>query len=446
MNFNFERSLFGSIPYVDQWLGLWLMEPSKFESLASMVRSSDIAAHLLNVQANGFEMQAKSSDASGRNFYYREDIGNTAVIHLNGTLQKQSNSFSASTSTVLARRELRDAVASDKIGSILLSIDSPGGTSAGTKELADEIISARSKKPVFAHISDLGASAAYWIASAATEVTSNEAALVGSIGTYAVVHDMSALAAKEGVKVHVIKAGQYKGMGMPGTELTQDQLSEIQKMVDSANQMFLDGVALGRNMTPAQVQGLSDGRVHRAKDAKALGLIDGIESFDAALQRAQAAASARPQVRGASKMSVSPSEIRAACPGCSADFIVASQEANRDLQGCMAAYIQSLATDLAVASEQLAKANASLTEANAKAEASSKELESLKVAAAAKVGAGVEGLSTATSETVSSDETESYWGKVKELQSEGKTRAVAMGIVNKKHPELRAALVAAANK
>src|SRR5581483_9650939 len=109
-----------------------------------------------------------------------------------GMLMKGQSSMGG-TSTVMARRDIRQAVADQDVAGILLAIDSPGGTVAGTDDLAAEVRQARTSKPVWAAIDDLGASAAYWVASQTQRVTVNSpTALVGSIGTLQVIRDLSA--------------------------------------------------------------------------------------------------------------------------------------------------------------------------------------------------------------------------------------------------------------
>jgi signal peptide peptidase SppA len=429
-------------PYVEQWTGLWAMEPTAFQALAVLVQSTDIAAHLERVQA-----ASGAEGSAARSWRYRQDQSGVAVLSLTGTLQKQRASMSSSTSTVEARRELRAAVGDPEIGAILLAIDSPGGTSAGTQELFDEIRKAATQKPVFAFINDLGASAAYWVASGADFISTNRGGLVGSIGTYAVVQDFSALAAKEGVKVHVVKAGNMKGAGVPGTEVTADQLSEVQRIVNAANSRFLEGVASSRGTKLTQsIETIADGRVHPANEALALGLIDKVQTFEEALQQATVAATDRLRSnskKGKTQMSVTSKEIKAACPGATADFIVACQDAGRDLASCQSAWMQELATDLAASNEELAKIkaeNQSLT----------KQLEEAKaktVVATGRAAGGVDLLETnGNGKTEPSADADQYWAKVKEFEKGGSTRQQAMMAVNKLHPELREALLASANK
>jgi signal peptide peptidase SppA len=250
-----------------------MYEPT-FRLLFEQAMRLDITSHLSSERVQ--EVIDEVSRAGSAEGSYRTTIRNgVAVIRANGSLMKQASSFSAGTSTVLLRQSLMAAMRDDSVNSALLAIESPGGTAAGTYELAETISRFASQKPIVAHIEDLGASAAYWIASATQSISANAPAKVGSIGTYAVIQDLSAMAAKEGVKVHVVRAGsEHKGAGVPGTEITPAQLAEFQRHVDRTNDFFVAGVAAGRKMTEVQVRQLADGRVHGAEEARQLGLID----------------------------------------------------------------------------------------------------------------------------------------------------------------------------
>ena len=206
--------------------------------------------------------------------------GGTAIIQIWGITLKQESCLFCSTSTVFARRQIRAAVRNDAVKAILLHVDSPGGTVAGINDLADDIFAARQRKPTVAFIEDLGASAAYWAASQAGQVFMNPSGSAGGIGTYAVVVDASRAAKTEGVKVHVIKAGKFKGAGTFGTEITDEQLEMFQERVDQLNEFFIQSVARGRGMSLNRVRELADGRVHIGQAAVKLGLVDGLKSLD----------------------------------------------------------------------------------------------------------------------------------------------------------------------
>jgi len=186
---------------------------------------------------------------------------------------------------VLLRQQIRHAFRNTDAAGILLRFDSPGGTVAGTEDLAADIAAAAGGKPVYGYAEDLCASAAYWGYSQCTKTFANATALVGSIGTYMAIEDLSGHAEQLGVKVHVIRAGTFKGAGTPGTEITDDQLAEWQRIVDELNAHFIAGVARGRRMGESKVRELADGRVHVGQAAVQLGLVDVIESFDDTLAR-----------------------------------------------------------------------------------------------------------------------------------------------------------------
>jgi len=220
----------------------------------------------------------------------RDDVGyktisnGVAAINIHGPLMKGVSKFGG-TSTVLTRKAIRQATQDDDIDTIVLHVDSPGGRVAGTMELAAEVRRAAAVKTVHAHIDDLGASAAYWSISGATTITANQMAQVGSIGTIAVLYDSSERMEKEGIKVHVISTGAFKGSGTPGTEITKADIAEFQKKVDEYNEFFLKGVSDGRKIPIEQVEQVADGRVYIASEARSLGLIDEIMSYEDAVNR-----------------------------------------------------------------------------------------------------------------------------------------------------------------
>jgi signal peptide peptidase SppA len=201
-----------------------------------------------------------------------------ATLHVEGLLSRDGEFGGSSTNQL--RRELRQFVESPDVRAVLIHVRSPGGVTAGTYELGADVAAARLRKPVVAFIEDVGASAAYWIASQAQQVFADHMALIGSIGTYTVVHDWASLFNRVGIKAHVIRAGKFKGAGALGTDITAEQIDEWQRVINSLNEHFLAAVSTGRRLPMEQVRQLADGRVHVGDEARALGLIDGTMSFD----------------------------------------------------------------------------------------------------------------------------------------------------------------------
>lgn len=279
---------------LDEYLGLWCIHEEIFQAAWQHVQQMDLHVHVREVtkgKRGVAKTAAGGSGTSGAKPQYAVTSGGVAVIELSGSLMKMQSSLSSSSSTVLARRQLRLAAADDQVVAIAVKIDSPGGTMAGTGDLADDIGAAGQRKPLYSYIEDMACSAAFWAGCRGQKVYANSTAIVGSIGTYMVVTDYSANAAAQGIKVHVVKAGAMKGTGVPGTEVTPQQLADLQAMVDAANDQFVRAVAKGRRLTDDRARALADGRVYVGAAAQAAGLIDGVQSFDATLDQLAAAAS-----------------------------------------------------------------------------------------------------------------------------------------------------------
>jgi signal peptide peptidase SppA len=266
-------------------LGLYAIEPLWFTQAVQAVQRG-----LWPVLSQ--EQMAATMSRDQGSLYAQTDDG-VAVIRIVGQITKGLSKFGG-TSTVMTRRALRQAVADDSIKSILLAIDSPGGQVAGVQDLADEVLRTRQRKPVAAYIEDQGASAAYWIASQAQRITANRGAEIGSIGVFAVLQDLSGAAERDGVQVRVVSTGPYKGLGVPGTPVTQDLLDEVQSQVDQVGTFFFSAVQQGRKLSDTRLQAVTDGRVWIASQAQELGLIDGVHSFDEAITEA---ATLRPRRR-----------------------------------------------------------------------------------------------------------------------------------------------------
>ncbi|MEM8738648.1 MAG: S49 family peptidase [Planctomycetota bacterium] len=268
--------------------GLWCLYEPAAKTLWQAAQNLDLAAHVGEARAVPELRQHRVPVAVGGagRLSSARAVG---VVELSGTLMRHPSSLYDSTSTVEARRVIREMADDPGIAGILLVIDSPGGTASGTDDLARDVAAAALRKPVHAHVDDLAASAAYWVASQATRITAgSRTAAVGSIGTYLVLYDYSGLAAKEGVEAVLISTHELKGAATPGTKITDAQRAEFRRVVDQLQNHFSSGVADGRGL-PAEkldpdAEGtLATGQVWLPEDAIALGLLDAVESFDEAL-------------------------------------------------------------------------------------------------------------------------------------------------------------------
>lgn len=255
-------------------MGPWLIEPGFLESALAAYRDGrdPVAARRTGGRtADGDELYAMAE-------------GGVAVIPIVDVMAKGSSKFG--TDTVMTRRAVRTAAADKAVRCIVLTIDSPGGTVRGTADLARDVYNVRNRKPVLAQIDDEAASAAVWVASQATEVAANPTAQVGSIGVMTVIEDTSGAAEFQRRKVHVVASGPYKGVGVDGAPVTDEQLAYIQSRVDELSDHFVAAVAEGRSMPTSKVRELATGRMWGATAAQTLGLVDTIRTMDETLARA----------------------------------------------------------------------------------------------------------------------------------------------------------------
>lgn len=423
------------IPHLDQYVGPWAMYEPAFVGVIEQANRLDLVAHMKSFQ------QQDGSPMDGNS----ERVGDVAVINLVGPMTKYGSSLSSLRGgTVGLRRSLRNAVADDDIKAILLKVDSPGGSTAGVGDLADDVWAAAQKKTVWAFIEDLGASAAYFVASQATKVVANPGGLVGSIGSYGVLYDWSALYAKEGIKAYVIKAGEFKGVGVRGTEITESQREETQRTVDQINDLFVATIARGRGIPLQEARKLADGRIHIGSEAQKLGLVNEVGTFDKVLTELGQTVQ-NPQkgfvmeTLNIESTPLSPpvpvqveppvasfQGIKEACPGADSAFICAQLECKATVEQVGKAWMAEQATRLA---------------------ATQKELENAKAVAAKP---GVEALGTAVSEgdTDAGDGNpiQAWRSAVDAKVKAGMNRMRAASAVNRERPGLREAFVEASNQ
>lgn len=280
---------------MSEYFGICAMEPTRFTRMVDhvqrMAAGGSLAAHVAEglARQRAMDSEERNENRQSRRLYEVRSSGKSggdgptqiAIIDLSGTLMKQVGSLDDGTSTAFARLQLRTAVADRDVGAIMLRIDSPGGYVSGTEDLAADIRSAAAKKPCYAFVQDLCASAAYWAACGCSKIFANNAtAEIGSIGVLMAFYEATGAAAMQGLKAVVITTGSLKGTGFPGTEITAEQRAYLQGLVNATHDEFLAVVARGRGLSLAAIEKLATGAVYPAKAAVENGLIDGIKTQD----------------------------------------------------------------------------------------------------------------------------------------------------------------------
>lgn len=170
---------------------------------------------------------------------------------------------------------------------ILLRINSPGGSPAGSEEVFNEIMRVRrAGKPVYTSMADVAASGGYYIACASDRIYADSSTLTGSIGVIWDITDMSGLYKKIGFNPQVIKSGKFKDLGSGNRPLTPEEKALLQAIVMETYGQFVRAVAEGRNMPESEVRKIADGRVLTGTQAMRAKLVDRIGGFHEAVRAA----------------------------------------------------------------------------------------------------------------------------------------------------------------
>lgn len=204
-----------------------------------------------------------------------------ALISVSGALTPRGSYYGSSLADIASQASR--AGADPDVAGIVLNVDSPGGTVHGTAEAAAAVADAATKKPVIACVNTLAASAAYWIASQASEIVMTPSADVGSIGAMAMHVDYSKALEDAGINVTLIRSEQSprKNEAHPFGPLSDDARAYVQGRINDAGADFIRTVASGRGTTQAKVrEEFGQGRMFGAREAISRGMADRMATLD----------------------------------------------------------------------------------------------------------------------------------------------------------------------
>lgn len=181
--------------------------------------------------------------------------------------------------------QLRKFGDDSSVKAIILHINSPGGGAAASQEIYHEVLRVREEdhKKVIASIESVGASGAYYIASACDKIYANDASVVGSIGVIMEWTNYGDLLRWAKLKNVVIHAGELKDAGDPSRDLTPKEEAYFQSLVDNMYTQFVHDVATGRHSSDDKIRPLATGQVWTGQQSLPLGLIDKVGGYRVAL-------------------------------------------------------------------------------------------------------------------------------------------------------------------
>lgn len=202
----------------------------------------------------------------------------TAMVEVNGMI---SDATKANADTII--EGLRDAFEDKKTRGVVLRINSPGGSPVQSDYVYREIVRLKEEypeTPLHAVIVDIGASGAYYIASAADNIYVNPGSIVGSIGVLMNGFGFVEAMDKLGVERRLLTAGENKGMLDPFLPLQDEDVNHIQTVLDDIHQEFIDAVKQGRGERLADNPKLFSGMFWSGLQSIKLGLADEVGDVD----------------------------------------------------------------------------------------------------------------------------------------------------------------------
>jgi signal peptide peptidase SppA len=233
------------------------------------------------------------------------DDSNIAVIPIIGAISRYQSFWSrifgsGSANVDDIQSQISDALADPTVQAILLEVDSPGGQVAGIADLADSIRAAAGIKPVVAFVSDLGASAAYWLSAAASKIVVSQSAFVGSIGVVATYVDTSKMDEAIGwQEIEIVSSQSPKKRPDPATG---DGRTQIQSQIDALADLFVGAVADFRAASTENVlSSFGQGDIVLAQSAVSLGMADQVGTMADAISLANTLSSEKSGVAFAAR-------------------------------------------------------------------------------------------------------------------------------------------------
>jgi signal peptide peptidase SppA len=277
-------------PALDKWFTEtpWAIRPEMLAVLQE-IRKVRLSGHRFSAEEIEQRIGAARGDRpSGRS-------GAIAVVPLYGVIVPRATAMTQMSGGMTLqdfRGMLREAVSDPDVSAILIDVDSPGGSVDQVAETADEVRDAAARKPLWAIANTDCYSAAYWIASQASELWVTPSGGVGSVGVYAGHVDYSGQLEQDGVQVTLIQYGDRKTDGNPYQPLSAEALAGIQSDVDTFGEMFVAAVAKGRGVKTSVVKSdYGQGAIVLARAAVAAGMADKVGTFGQAVQELARASS-----------------------------------------------------------------------------------------------------------------------------------------------------------
>jgi signal peptide peptidase SppA len=263
----------------------WAIEPNKGRELAAM-----LTRRVNGERATAEEIAlAAGARAATRSRKSKSRPASVAVIPLHGVMVQRADWLMEACGVLSSEQvgQLVDQAAADPaVETIVIDVDSPGGSAFGTAELAAKVAAAAKQKKVITVANSMAASAAYFVASQASELVVTPSGMVGSIGVVMMHVDESKALEMAGQVVTVVATSDTKKGGMDPGPLSPAWKSHLESLVAGYYDQFVKVVASGRNVSQKKVkEDFGDGGMLLAETAVKAGMADTVATLDDVLGR-----------------------------------------------------------------------------------------------------------------------------------------------------------------
>ena len=170
------------------------------------------------------------------------------------------------------------------IRAIVLRIDSPGGGVGPSQEIYREIKKTADLKKIITSMGAVAASGGYYIAAGTDGIVANPGTITGSIGVIMGFTNFQELFRKIGLVPVVVKSVEYKDLGSPVRDMTEDERKILKDLSINIHKQFVTAISEGRKMDLSKVKSIADGRIFSGEQAKELGLVDRLGNLEDAIE------------------------------------------------------------------------------------------------------------------------------------------------------------------
>lgn len=266
-----ERQRLAQLEMMDKWIGGVLTEQRRTRRWKLFFRLMLLTIVLISVTSTVYQVWwGEPASATPTRSHL-------AVVEVRGVI---AHDAPANAERII--RGLNRAWAADNAAAVVLHIDSPGGSPVQSQRIYSEIMRLRAQgdKPIYALIEDVGASGAYYVASAADKIMASPASLVGSIGVIYAGFGFQEAIDRLGIERRVVTAGENKAFLDPFQPLDEDVTVFWQSVLNQTHEQFVNDVRAGRGERLSDSQDVFSGLVWSGEQALELGLVDELASLE----------------------------------------------------------------------------------------------------------------------------------------------------------------------